>query len=101
MVCHGQPFTQMLLIFELEIGQDAREALKPAAQSVSVVALTTNRMGATQSVSSSTEDPLPVVTEERLEKFTELVTPRSPTPSRAKLSRSWQPNRRPCGASRP
>jgi len=49
-VCDGQPFTQDVVDLEMEIGQDAADALKPAAQGFLVVALTTNRVGTGKAV---------------------------------------------------
>ena len=49
-VCDGQPFTQDVVDLEMEIGQDAADALKPAAQGFLVVALTANRVGAGKAV---------------------------------------------------
>ena len=43
-VCHGQPVTQNVPDLEMEIGQDAREALKPEAQRISVVPLAADRV---------------------------------------------------------
>ena len=52
-VFHGQPFTQMLLIVEMEVGQDTCEAFEPAPQRVLVVALPTDRVCAEESVVNS------------------------------------------------
>jgi hypothetical protein len=48
-VCHGEPYPDVVDL-EMEIGQDAADALKPAAQGFFVVALTTNRVGAAKAV---------------------------------------------------
>ena len=45
-VCPGQPIHPDVVDLDMEIGQDAAEALKPAAQGFFVVALTTKRVGA-------------------------------------------------------
>jgi hypothetical protein len=57
-VFHGQPFTPDVVDRNMESGQDAAEALKPAAQVLFVVALTTKRVGAGNAVLDMRRDRL-------------------------------------------
>ena len=50
MVFHGQPFTQISLIVEMEVGQDTCEAFEPSPQRVSVVAFAADRVVAEEPV---------------------------------------------------